>query len=271
MPRRHVGEAERQSAVTSYLRAPAARLPICSVPAPCRGWCCSPASPRPPAALCVAGDPPAARGRPICRHPFGGFQARARPVFTGRFLPLSFRPGWPGMRLGTCWAGRVRARASGLGCEPGPCWLHPRSGCPAGCAGTGCAAGSSPGSGTGHGVRELPREGSRGRTGRSCFGAGAQRAWGELSSVSGTGSPRGAAAGPCLEEPWHRLRGEQPPAWGDPACRPPRLRPLGISPPQHWPQPSNGSCIKSKNGERRAGAGDSGSLFVICIVWGALN
>lgn len=158
MPRRHVGEAEWQSAVTSYLRAPAARLPVCSMPAPCRGSCCSPASPRPPAALCVAGDPPAARGRPICRHPFGSFQARVRPVFTGRFLSLSFRLGWPGMRLGTCWAGRVRAQASGLGCEPGPCWLHPRSRCPAGCAGTGCAAGSCPGSGTDHGVRARPLE-----------------------------------------------------------------------------------------------------------------
>lgn len=28
---------------------------------------------------------------------------------------------------------------------------------------------------------------------------------------------------------------------------------------------------KIKTGERRVGAGDSGSLFVICIVWGALN
>lgn len=28
---------------------------------------------------------------------------------------------------------------------------------------------------------------------------------------------------------------------------------------------------KIKTGEKRVGAGDSGSLFVICIVWGALN
>lgn len=100
-----------------------------------------------------------------------------------------------------------------------------------------------------------------------------RRARNELSSGSRMGSPRRAALGLSLSVSGGALapaaEGSSPQPGGIP-----RL-PLS-APAQHRPATALAAAFKRllykiKTGERRVGAGDSGSLFVICIVCGALN
>jgi len=157
---------------------------------------------------------PSSTWTPSCQHPFSGFQAWCLPADS---RPRPFAQAGQGRGRGRGWGRAALAglelKPWGLSCEPGPCWLHPRSGYPVGTRGPGVWP-AGPGSGDtgdmgagkqGRDMGVLPR----------CRGS---QSLGRAELRDGVPQDRGSGAVPehARSSPGTGCGGEQPPAWGEP-------------------------------------------------------